>query len=156
MLRRRLLKEESGKGEQVDLGLPSGTIWARGNIMPDGNGGYKIGEETDWQTPYFTWGNVNVVFPTTYDVVDGAGYIGVFENNYDFSKSIYQQTPGYSLTGNIPLNKNYDAAIKYLGSPWHIPTKNNFQELIDNTDLEAVEIDGILGQKFMQKMMLFH
>lgn len=45
MNRRRLLM--SG-GDLVDFGLPSGNLWPKGNLVSDGNGGYKLGKETDY------------------------------------------------------------------------------------------------------------
>ena len=138
MLRRRLMKSDVPEGF-VDLGLPSGTLWAKGNICKDANGKYYMGEETDYGC-YFSWGNI-----------DG-------HNNgegYNFGSSIYgpyASTPGGKVSSNIASNDaQHDAALACLGSPWHMPTKENFQELYDNTDREWTSINGINGRKFMKK-----
>jgi uncharacterized protein (TIGR02145 family) len=123
----------------VDLGLPSGKKWAIGNLVKDSQGNYSIGEETDWGT-YVSWGNI----------------IGHNEGEgYDFSDANYNSTPGHSVAANIPSNDAaHDIALATLGSPWHLPTKDDFQELYDNTDSEWVADyngTGVAGRKFMKK-----
>lgn len=120
----------------VDLGLPSGKKWAIGNLVKDSQGNYSIGEETDWGT-YVSWGNI----------------IGHNEGEgYDFSDANYNSTPGKQVAANIPSNDAaHDIALATLGSPWHLPTKEDFQELYDNTDSEWTTINGTNGRKFMKK-----
>jgi uncharacterized protein (TIGR02145 family) len=123
----------------VDLGLPSGLKWAQGNLVKDAQGNYSIGAETDWGT-YVSWGNI----------------IGHNEGEgYDFSDANYNSTPGHSVAANIPSNDAaHDIALATLGTPWHLPTKENFQELYDNTDSEWVADyngTGVAGRKFMKK-----
>ena len=123
----------------VDLGLPSGKKWAIGNLVKDSQGNYSIGEETDWGT-YVSWGNI----------------IGHNEGEgYDFSDANYNSTPGHSVAANIPSNDaSHDIALAKLGTPWHLPTKEDFQELYDNTDSEWVNDyngTGVAGRKFMKK-----
>lgn len=122
----------------VDLSLPSGLLWARGNIVKV-DGSYTIGEPTDYGC-YFSWGNI------------------IGHNNgegYDFGTSNngpYASTPGAQVSANIASNDSaHDAAFACLGSPWHLPSTENFQELYDNTDKEWTTIDGINGWKFMKK-----
>ena len=123
----------------VDLGLPSGKKWAIGNLVKDSQGNYSIGAETDWGT-YVSWGNI----------------IGHNEGEgYDFSDANYNSTPGHSVAANIPSNDAaHDIALATLGSPWHLPTKEDYQELYDNTDSEWVADyngTGVAGRKFMKK-----
>jgi uncharacterized protein (TIGR02145 family) len=123
----------------VDLGLPSGKKWAIGNLVKDSQGNYSIGEETDWGT-YVSWGNI----------------IGHNEGEgYNFSDTNYNSTPGHSVAANIPSNDAaHDIALATLGTPWHLPTKEDFQELYDNTDSEWVDDyngTGVAGRKFMKK-----
>lgn len=120
----------------VDLGLPSGLLWAQGNIVKDANGNYSIGNETDYGC-YFSWGNIE-----GHNKVEG----------YVFSNEAYESTPGAQVDTNIASNDSaHDAALAHFGSPWHLPTKEDFQELYDNTDSEYTTIDNIYGQKFMKK-----
>ena len=123
----------------VDLGLPSGKKWAIGNLVKDSQGNYSIGAETDWGT-YASWGNI----------------IGHNEGEgYDFSDANYNSTPGKQVAANIPSNDAaHDIALATLGSPWHLPTKEDYQELYDNTDSEWVADyngTGVAGRKFMKK-----
>ena len=126
--------------EFVDLGLPSGLLWAKGNLIKNGTTGeYAIGNETDWGT-YVSWGNI----------------IGHNESEgYNFSDANYNSTPGHSVAANIPSNDAaHDIALATLGTPWHLPTKEDFQELYDNTDSEWVADyngTGVAGRKFMKK-----
>ena len=129
----------------VDLGLTSGKKWAIGNIVSDGNGGYKVGEETDYGA-YFSWGNIVPHFSS-----NGS----TFDDSYNFGTSNsgpYASTPGNSVGANIPSNDAaHDAALALLGTPWHLPTKEDFQELYDETDNEWTTINGVAGRKFMKK-----
>ena len=123
----------------VDLGLPSGKKWAIGNLVKDSHGNYSIGEETDWGT-YVSWGNI----------------IGHNEGEgYNFDQTTYDSTPGKQVAANIPSNDAaHDIALAKLGTPWHLPTKEDFQELYDNTDSEWVADyngTGVAGRKFMKK-----
>ena len=123
----------------VDLGLPSGLLWAQGNIVKDANGVYAIGEPTDYGC-YFSWGNI-----------DGHNS----GEGYDWGNGVdgpYASTPGAQVSTNIASNDtDHDAALACLGAPWHLPTSSNFQELYDYTDNEWTTIDGINGWKFMNK-----
>ena len=123
----------------VDLGLPSGKKWAVGNLVKDSQGNYSIGAETDWGT-YVSWGNI----------------IGHNEGEgYNFDQTTYDSTPGKNAAANIPSNDAaHDIALATLGSPWHLPTKEDCQELYDNTDSEWVADyngTGVAGRKFMKK-----
>jgi len=146
------LKVSSGGGgnDTVDLGLPSGLLWAKGNIVPDGNN-YKVGDETDYGA-YVSWGNVTPHFST-----NGS----TFDDSYDFGSSNsgpYAQTPGASIqftsqhkNADFSASGGYDAARELLGGNWRMPTATEFQELYDNTDNEWATIDGVAGRKFMKK-----
>lgn len=134
----------------VDLGLPSGTLWAQGNIVQDGNG-YKVGVETDYGA-YVSWGNVVPHFST-----NGSS----FDDSYDWGTSNsgpYASTPGSSIqftsqhkNADYSADGGYDAARELLGGPWRMPTATEFQELIDNTDNEWTTINDVAGRKFMKK-----
>ena len=53
----------------------------------------------------------------------------------------------YSGTEN-PLHASKDAATQTWGTPWHIPTRIQFIELIENTTYEWTTINGVNGGKF--------
>ena len=111
----------------VDLGLPSGLLWATCNIGADTPEGYGL---------YFSWGNVE-------GHAEGSGY--------NFSSTNYNSTPGSALTGDILPNSGNDAARENWGEPWRMPTKEDYQELYDNTDREVAIIENVKGVKYMKK-----
>lgn len=138
--RRRILLPTEDEGAYVDLGLPSGLLWAQGNIVKDANGNYSMGNETDYGC-YFSWGNID-----GHNVDEGYN----FGNNP--TKEPYASTPGGQVSTDIPSNDStHDAALACLGSPWHLPTKEDFNKLNNNTDKEWTTIDGVNGRKFMKK-----
>lgn len=111
----------------VDLGLPSGLLWADKNVGAD-----------DPEAPglYFSWGNVE-------GHAEGAGYD--FGSN---NEGPYASTPGAELTGNIAVGDTYDAARKNMGAPWRLPTSAEFQELYDNCVCEWISQNGMNGRRF--------
>ena len=90
--------------EYVDLGLPSGTKWAKYNV-----GAYS---ETD-NGLYFPFGGI-VGLDSPY-----------YEGNFDSHK--------LKFNGDIKatLNLDNDAAHIHMGGKWHMPTKEQFEELLD-------------------------
>lgn len=119
----------------VDLGLPSGTKWAKYNV------GASTPEEEGF---FFSWGNV-----------EGHNLNGT--GSYDFGASNstepYVSSSGATITypGSIPVGDVYDMARANMGAPWRLPTNAEFQELFDNTDSEWTTINGVAGRKFMKK-----
>lgn len=117
-------------GGYVDLGLPSGLLWCVHNVGGTNQEDYGY---------YFSWGNVD-------------GHIK--DSGYKFNSTDYNNTPGKSLTGNIPVDETYDIARKEMGSPWRLPTRLDFKELYNRTDSEWVADyngTGVAGRKFMKK-----
>ena len=140
MLRKRTMMSAAAGEEFVDLGLPSGLLWAKGNLIKNGTTGeYAIGKETDWGT-YISWGNID-------GHNEGEGY--------NFDQTTYDGTPGKQVSADIPpTDTQHDICAARLGAPWHLPTKEDFQELYDNTDMEWVSDyngTGVAGHKFMKK-----
>ena len=139
MRRRNLLVNKKSDGEFVDLGLPSGLKWAKGNLKKSGNT-CVIGEETDYGD-FWSWANVGLTNDTGW--MDSAG--GVMTEN------VYNTTVGAKQTTDISkTDAAHDVAYKYLMSPWRLPTEAEFFELANNTDQERTIIKGIEGCKFMK------
>ena len=133
--------------EWVDLGLPSGTLWATCNIgaeSPEDYGSYFAWGETAPKESY-TW--ENYVWMTTGK--DDWQYI----TKYTFPDN---QTEGCWYSGNTfigdgkrTLDTSDDAAFVLWGSDWRMPSKEQFEELIDgsNTTTEWTTQNGINGLK---------
>lgn len=106
----------------VDLGLPSGILWAKANLGATLPGSPGV---------YFSWGN-------TEGHPVGAGY--------DFSQEVYDATPAAAISDNLSLEQ--DAARVNLGSPWRMPTIAEFQELFDNCASVWTTMNGVDGRLF--------
>ncbi len=107
----------------VDLGLPSGTLWADRNVgaaSPEDYGDYFAWGETRPKDKY-DWGTYK--YATAYD---------------EQTKYCNNSSYGYNgFTDNLTvLLPEDDAAIANLGKDWRMPTQAEFQELYDNCDWE--------------------
>lgn len=119
----------------VDLGLPSGTLWADRNVgadSPEDYGDYFAWGETeskssyDWNT--YKWSNASYDSMTKYCPKSSYGYNGFkdYKTTLDFSD---------------------DAAYVNMGSSWRMPTKADFQELIDKCIWTWTTLNGKKGFK---------
>lgn len=120
----------------VDLGLQSGTLWATCNVgaaTPEDYGDYFAWGETEPKTTYslsnykHSHGGYNEL--TKYCHISDYGYNGFVDN----------------LTS---LQSADDAATAKLGSGWHIPTKEQWQELYLGTDHTWTTRNGVKGRLF--------
>ena len=112
----------------VDMGLPSGRLWAIANLDATTQSGFA---EVDgkpspfkYECTFFSWGNNvgnNPISDSAFDYNWGSANDGP-----------YAQTPGAALTANAGLS--FDAARAILGAPWRDPSTEDFAELFDNVD----------------------
>ena len=120
-------KEDEVKS--VDLGLPSGTIWATCNL------GAESPEECG---DYYAWGETELKDKYSW-------------NNYKFGTE--NNLTKYNKEDNKTiLDPEDDAAHVVLGGKWHMPTKEQIQELFDNTTNEESKFDGVKGRLFTSKI----
>ena len=120
----------------VDMGLPSGLLWAKANIDVTTESGFA---EVDgkpspfkYECSFFSWGNVDGHNPTANNSF--SPYTWGSGNEVE----PYVSSEGHKLTGNI--GPSYDAVRKKLGAPWRMPTTEEFAELFANIDY--VQADG--------------
>ena len=132
-------KSELANGQlYVDLGLPSGLQWAKCNVGAD--------KETDYGY-YFQWGEIE-----SHDngiPCDWANY--KYGDGWNFSKYNTLTSYGETPDGKTTLDFEDDAARANMGGDWRMPTKDEFQELLDNTTNEWVtNFNGsrVNGRKF--------
>ena len=123
----------------VDLGLPSGTLWATCNVgatTPEGYGYYFAWGETKSKTTY-NW--------DTYKYCNGGhDQLTKYCNFYKFG---YQ-----GFTDNLTvLQPVDDAATANWGSGWCMPTKEQWEELYKNTDHSWKAWNGVNGRLFKGK-----
>lgn len=112
-----------GVYESVDLGLPSGTLWAKYNIGATSESDYG---------DLFAWGATEPYRMSGTTPID---------NTDNYAKS-------YANTIQHDLYPNEDAATVHWGKGWKMPTKAQFDELLANTTDEWTTISGINGRKF--------
>ncbi len=125
----------------VDLGLPSGILWAKCNL-----GAATEDEFGD----FYAWGEtsgyngLDRVFDwTTYKWCDGS--------NYSLTK--YCTNSSYGIIDSImTLQSTDDAARVNLGFPWRVPTRTEWQELDTYTTKETTVINGISGRILTSKL----
>ena len=105
--------------EYVDLGLPSGTLWATCNIgasKPEEYGGY------------YAWGET--------------------EEKEDYNLDTYQYSPEVSDIGVDIAGTKYDVAHVKWGGSWVMPSFNQIKELLFYTTSELTSLHGVSGYKF--------
>ena len=135
-----LLKAAAGIGgstgnvEYVDLGLPSGNLWAKCNLgasAPEAFGDYYAWGEVE---PKQVYTNSNHKW-----YKEGAPSLGFTKyNNED---------------GKLSLEDEDDAVIQKLGNGWRTPTLADFRELTNQkyTTIEKTTLNGVAGYQITSK-----
>ena len=123
--------------EWVDLGLPSGLLWATCNLganSPEEYGNYYAWGETTTKEVY-NWSTYK------YCTVYGAGNLETLTK--------YNTSSDYGTPDNLTtLQAADDAATAALGSGARTPTKEEWQELLNNTTVKWTTVNGVNGRKF--------
>ena len=120
----------------VDLGLPSGTLWATCNV-----GATKPEEYGD----YFAWGETKT--KTTYDL-----------NTYKWCNGGYNRLTKYCNASKHGYNRYRDKLVSLTfaddvatanwGSGWRMPKKEEWQELLANCESKWTRKNGVGGRLF--------
>ena len=113
----------------VDLGLPSGTLWADRNIgatdIYDGGKLFQWGDPTPYDIPEHTDGEIN------------GGQKRFGWGDYKWSEDGTSTTTKYNETdGKITLDPEDDAAHVNMGGTWKMPTEEQVTELFKETNQE--------------------
>ena len=128
----------------VDLGLPSGTLWATMNVGAT--------SETDYGF-HFAWGETD-----GYPIKEVEGS-WVIDSTKQFSSNDYKYGTSSNLTkynatdGKTVLDLEDDAVAANWGGDWHMPTAEQFQELLNttyvtNTWVTDYQGNGVNGRLF--------
>lgn len=113
---------DSNHPHMIDLGLPSGTLWACCNVgasKPE-----KYGN-------YYAWGETRP--KSVYNLT-----------TYQF----YNSNTGYVNIGSDIAGTSYDAATANWGAPWRMPSFAQINELLNNTTSTWTTENGVYGRKF--------
>lgn len=116
----------------VDLGLPSGLLWATRNVGASSPEDYG---------DYFAWGET-----TPKSVYDWSTYRYCNGHSDQLTKYCNNSSYGYNgfTDGLTTLQPGDDAATANYGG--RTPTKAEWQELIDNTTSQWTTINGVNGR----------
>ena len=122
--------------EYVDLGLPSGTMWATCNVGA-----------TKPEDPgiLFQFGRVDGY---KYDDENHKFRTNVQNLEYSSSRYIPITTTGKAYKEKERLDLADDAARVHMCGKWKTPTNNDLEELIDNTTHDVVTVNGVKGMIF--------
>ena len=124
--------------DAVDLGLPSGKLWATCNVgasQPYGTGTFLAWGETTAKTEY-KW--------ATYKHLTTGGFVWKDINKYtreDGQKNGGIWYDGFTFTGDgkTTIESVDDVATTQWSSKWRIPTNAEWDELLKNTTHEWVD-----------------
>lgn len=125
------------KHQYVDLGLPSGTLWATCNV----------GANYPWEYGnYYAWGETKT--KTVYNW-----------SNYKYAKGEIDKLTKYSSDRKYGINgftdkltklqPGDDVATFQWGSGWCMPTKEQWEELNQCTLFSWKELNGVQGMLFI-------
>jgi hypothetical protein len=121
--------------EWVDLGLPSGLLWAKCNL-----GATKPEEYGD----YYAWGETSTKEVYTWETykyctaVDEDGWIKTLSK---YNTDSEYGTPDHLTT----LQPSDDVATQKLGDGARMPTETEWCELLANTTSEWTTVNGVYG-----------
>ena len=114
--------------ESVDLGLPSGLLWADRNIGASEPERYGL---------YFAWGDV----------------IGYGQDTSDGHLFNWDNCPwGESTPPMSTLDAEHDAATINMGADWRMPDRADYKELLDNCTTTWTTQNGVYGRLFTSKL----
>jgi len=125
-----------GDNDYVDLGLPSGLLWATRNVGASSPEDYG---------DYFAWAEIepkNVYDLSTYQ------YYG--DGSHKLTKYCGDASLGYNgFTDNLTVLQSIDdAATANWGSEWRMPKEEEWEELLDNCTSVWMTQNGVNGRRF--------
>ena len=126
--------------EYVDLGLPSGAMWATCNVgadKPEDQGLlFQFGRVDGYR-----FGDTNHKFKLNK------------QNKQDTGDEFIPKTASGKLYGkNDILDSEDDAAHVNMGGKWRMPTKDELKELFNNTTRKVETINRVKGMLFTSKI----
>lgn len=132
--------DSSDTHEYVDLGLPSGTLWATCNL------GASYPEEYG---DYYAWGEITPQSSMQYSWSSYKWCNGTYT-----SLTKYCDDSAYGVEDNrLRLESADDAATYNWGPAWQVPTLTQLQELYNSsyTTTSGYELNGVYGRMITSK-----
>ena len=132
--------------EYVDLGLESGTLWAKCNIGAT--------SETE-DGVFFQWGEISGISESLVGKYSDENYSWESYTHCNGSQTTLTKYNNSTSNGTVDnkttLEPTDDAATQIMGSEWRMPTLTECQELINKTTNEWTQVNGVNGYKFTSK-----
>ena len=125
--------------DYVDLGLPSGTLWATMNV------GASKPSDVGF---YFQWGDT--VGYTKEQVGTDEGKKKFASDWSDYKWGVNPNFTKYTAP-SAKLELEDDAAHVHMGGDWHMPTPDQIRELIYNTTYKSAAQNGVNGNLVSSK-----
>lgn len=125
----------------VDLGLPSGTLWATKNVGASKPSDYGL---------HFQWGDTVGYTAAQVRTGEGKKKFASDWSDYKWYDTVGKTFTKYTTTGEA-LNLEDDAAHVHMGGDWHMPSLTQFQELLSNSTNTWTSQDGVNGRLFTSK-----
>ena len=126
--------DNTGNDNWVDLGLPSGTLWATCNLGADTPEDYG---------DYFAWGETN-----TKDLYDWSTYrYCTAEGDNLLTLTKYNTSEAYGTVDGLTSLQTMDDAATARLSGTRIPTREDWEELLAGTTAEWVTQNGVGGYR---------
>ena len=135
----------------VDLGLPSGLLWATCNVgaeNPEDCGDYFAWGETE---PYYTQGNAQSTASGIWKTGKSDGYAW---SSYKWCNGSYTTMTKYctqssygTVDNKTVLDPEDDAAHVQWGGKWRMPTYDELNELKTQCTWEWTQLNGVNGRK---------
>ena len=123
--------------EYVDLGLPSGTLWATKNVGAESEEDFGL---------YFSWGNVEGATKEGFE--SGDLTFGTDGNMVKYVDPSAERYTKYNATdGKTTLDLEDDAAHVHMGEDWRMPTKEQCTELISYTVSSVEVVNNVNGTR---------
>ena len=123
-------EEDNTNHEYVDLGLPSGNLWAKTNVGAENEYGYGN---------HYAFGETRT---KDYYYLENYKWFDSMTNEYT------KYSSEYSITLPWLLDED-DVATKKWGDMWHIPSHRDYIELREKCSSNWEEYNGVLGRRFI-------
>lgn len=148
--------DETVKYQYVDLGLPSGTLWATFNVgatKPEESGDYFAWGETASDGKIYK-GDDDQIIKNYFDW-PSYKYCNGGESDFELTKYCQDKFYGYRgfTDGKTELDLADDVAYNKWGMGWRMPSSSQMEELIDGsyTTLEWTVLNHVAGLKITGK-----
>ena len=120
----------------MDLGLPSGTLWAACNV------GAKLPEEYG---KYFSWGEIKA--KENYNWQSYVFADGAYNKLNKYCNKAFYGADGFTDSLEVLLQDDDVASVQW-SKKWKMPTREQWDELMTLADYKMTERNGVKGYLF--------